>query len=173
MQTHQLYRIIFLGYDTLPKYSTAFEALDAWQQNGMLHEFCEAFLPLSLCNNITPDSYQSTCFLAQWSAEILMWDLRYSRQRGWWYCSEFWRRVDSSADDNVSDKHTLSIFSHKAVFMAEDEESMFVRNVGIYRQVCTKFIEIVMCATKGLGEYLQTKISGRNGTTAHSMHVSS
>jgi hypothetical protein len=38
------------------------------------------------------------------------WDLRFSRQWGWWCSSSgFWRRVDWSADTNVSEKHTVSI----------------------------------------------------------------
>jgi hypothetical protein len=43
----------------------------------------------------------------------------------------FWRGVHSPADASVSVKHTVSIFS------PEDGNSMFLRNVGIYRRVHT------------------------------------
>jgi hypothetical protein len=45
--------------------------------------------------------------------------LRFSLLWGWWSSSGFWRRVDSSIDANVSEKHTVSIFS------PEDGDSMF------------------------------------------------
>jgi hypothetical protein len=57
-----------------------------------------------------------------------LWNLRFSRR--WEWCSSgFWHRVDSSVDGNVSETHTVSIFR------AENGDSMFLRNVVIYRWV--------------------------------------
>jgi hypothetical protein len=40
-----------------------------------------------------------------------LWDMRLSWRWGWWcYSSGLWRRVDSSVDTNVSEKHTVFIF---------------------------------------------------------------
>jgi hypothetical protein len=44
-------------------------------------------------------------------------------------CSGFWRRVDSSVDAKVSEKHTLCC--------PEDGDGMFLRNLVIYRRVWT------------------------------------
>jgi hypothetical protein len=58
-------------------------------------------------------------------------DLRLSRPWGGWCSSGFWRRVDPSVDVNVSEKHTVCIFR------AEDGDSKFLRNAGIYQRVYT------------------------------------
>jgi hypothetical protein len=49
----------------------------------------------------------------------------------WWCYSGLWSRVHASVDTNVLEKHTVSMFR------AEDGDSMFLRNVGFYRQVYT------------------------------------
>jgi hypothetical protein len=41
----------------------------------------------------------------------------------------FWRRVVWSVGDNVSEKHSVSIFKNEDVWF-----SMFLRNTGIYRR---------------------------------------
>jgi hypothetical protein len=57
-----------------------------------------------------------------------LWDLRFSRWWGWWW-SGFWRHADSLVDANVSQKHTVSIFS------PQDKDRTFFWNVGIYQWV--------------------------------------
>jgi hypothetical protein len=54
----------------------------------------------------------------------------------------FWivtpRRVDLYVDNNVSEKHNVSIFrAEVSILRAEDGDSMFLRNVSIYLQVHT------------------------------------
>jgi hypothetical protein len=48
-----------------------------------------------------------------------------------------WRRVYSFVDANVSEKPTVSIFRAEDldIFSPEDGDSMFLRNVRIYRRV--------------------------------------
>jgi hypothetical protein len=48
--------------------------------------------------------------------------------------SGFWCREDSSVDANVSEKNTVSIFRAE---VAENGDSIFLRNAGIFRQVYT------------------------------------
>jgi hypothetical protein len=72
---------------------------------------------------------------------ITMWDLRISRRWGWWYCcsSGLWRRVDSSVDANVSEKHTVSIFS------PENEDSMFLQDPEEHHHYTNIMLNIVHC----------------------------